>query len=214
MAAFEQGEDVDKESGLNHMAHVAWNALGLVTYSKTHPNLDDRRQSYLTQKKIGLDIDEVLCDWLTDWCSYWKLNVPHTWFFDRDILSKFKTMQESGKLDGFYLNLKPLIDPKTLPFEPHCYVTSRPVETAVTEQWLTKHGFPERPVISVPVGTSKVDVLKEAGVEIFIDDRYDNFVEINNAGICCFLMDAPHNQRYNVGYKRILNFDDFKQRFL
>ena len=34
-------------------------------------------------------------------------------------------------------------------------------------------------------------------------DSFENFVELNNAGICCFLFDAPHNRRYYVGYKRI-----------
>jgi len=48
-----------------------------------------------------------------------------------------------------------------------------------------------------------VDVAKESGVEIFVDDKYENFIELNSAGICCFLFDASHNQRYNVGFKRI-----------
>ena len=68
--------------------------------------------------------------------------------------------------------------------------------------------------MTVGLGKSKVDVLKEAGIDMFIDDRYENFVELNKNGICCFLMDMPHNRRYDVGYKRIYGFDDFKQRFL
>ncbi len=203
IAAFEKGEDFDKESGLSHMSHAAWNAMGLVTYTKTHPELDDRDHKYLHPKKIGLDIDEVICDWVRDWCNYWGMDVPNSWFFDRNIGEKFDKMRASGKLDGFYANLKPLVDPNEIPFEPHCYVTSRPVDSSITEAWLDKHGFPARPVITVPVGTSKVDVIKNAGVEIFVDDRYDNFIELNNAGICTFLYDQPHNRRYDVGYKRI-----------
>lgn len=203
IAAFEKGEDFDAESGLPHMAHAGWNALGLVSYMKYRPEFDDRQHNYLKHKKVGLDVDEVLADWLRDWCNYWKLDVPKSWFFDRNIGDKFDQMRKEGKLDGFYLNLKPLISPDELPFEPHCYVTSRPVDTAITEQWLDMWGFPARPVITVPVGTSKVEVLKEAGVDIFVDDRFDNFVELNNAGICTYLFDQPHNQRYDVGYKRI-----------
>lgn len=214
IAAFEKGEDFDQESNLPHMAHAAWNAMGLISYMKYHPEYDDRQHSYLRTKKIGLDIDEVLADWLVDWCNYWGLDVPTSWYFDRDILNKFEKMKESGKLDGFYLNLKPLIKPEDIPFEPHCYVTSRPVSTEITEKWLDMHGFPARPVISVPVGTSKVDVLKKEGVDIFIDDRFDNFVELNKAGICTFLYDQPHNRRYNVGYKRITSMKDFYERFL
>ena len=47
------------------------------------------------------------------------------------------------------------------------------------------------------------DVIKDLDIDIFVDDRFDNFVELNKAGICCYLFDAPHNRRYDVGYKRI-----------
>ena len=203
LAAFEKGEDFDKESQLLHMAHVAWNALALVSYYKYCPQYDDRLHTLLPQKKIGLDIDEVLANWLPDWCNYWGLEVPTSWFFDRDIMNKFEKMKEEGKLDGFYLNLKPLIKPEEIPFEPHCYVTSRPVDSSITEKWLDMHGFPARPVITVGIGQSKVQALKDVGVDIFVDDRYENFVECNKGGICTYLFDQPHNQRYNVGYKRI-----------
>lgn len=42
IAAFELGEDIDPETGCHHMAHAAWNALAVVTYSKYHPEDDDR----------------------------------------------------------------------------------------------------------------------------------------------------------------------------
>lgn len=40
--AWWEGNDIDPESGLPHMAHAAWNALALVEYMTTHPELDDR----------------------------------------------------------------------------------------------------------------------------------------------------------------------------
>ncbi len=42
------------------------------------------------------------------------------------------------------------------------------------------------------------------------DDKYETFVEMNKAGILCFLYDAPHNQRYDVGFKRIKNLSELK----
>jgi len=53
-----------------------------------------------------------------------------------------------------------------------------------------------------------VDVAMKSGIEIYVDDRYENFVELNNAGICCFLFDAPHNRRYQVGFKRIYSLSE------
>ena len=220
--AFERGEDFDfdpscnackegtckSHTGLFHMAHAAWNALALVSYYKKYPQGDDRVRTYMNHPKIGLDIDEVVCDWVSGWVAEHKITRPKTWFFDRQIVEKFDRMKKNKTLDKFYANLKPLISPDDIPFEPHCYVTSRPVSTCVTEAWLDKHGFPARPVYTVKVGESKVDVLKSARVEIFVDDRFDNFVDLNQAGICTYLYDAPHNQRYNVGHKRIKSLSE------
>lgn len=36
------GETTDPETGLSHMAAVAWNALALLEYEQTYPELDDR----------------------------------------------------------------------------------------------------------------------------------------------------------------------------
>lgn len=38
----QQGEDFDKESGLNHLYHVACNVAFLIEYLETHPEMDDR----------------------------------------------------------------------------------------------------------------------------------------------------------------------------
>lgn len=220
LAAYDKNEDFDfdptcvdcqngtcvNHTGLYHIAQVAWNALGILSYYKHFPQGDDRYKKPI--RKIGLDIDEVICDWVNPWCVKFGLERPKTWFFQRDINEHFKTMEASGELSEFYLGLTPLMRPDEIPFEPHCYVTSRPVPTEVTERWLDKNGFPTRPVITVAPGQSKVNALKEAGVEIFVDDRYENFEDLNRNGILCYLWDSPHNQRYNVGFKRIKSLKD------
>ena len=209
IAAIEAGEDFDQESGMLHAAHVQCNAHFLNAYYHIYPQGDDRPKKWKNMPKIGLDIDEVLADWVSAWRKEFKIeDVPTSWFFDRKIKARFEKLKEKGKLDDMYLGLKPLVSPEDIPFEPHCYITSRPVSTRITEKWLDANGFPTKPVHTVGVGESKVDVAKKAGVEIFIDDSYDNFVMLNANGIFCYLYDAPHNHRYDVGHMRIKSFKD------
>lgn len=203
LLAYEKGEDYDPETGILHIAHVACNAHFLTAYYKLYPQGDDRQHDYLKGVRIGLDIDEVICDWLGGWTEKFSLDVPSNWYFDRSIIDRFDELREKNELDKFYLSLLPLVDPKDVPFEPHCYITSRPVDTHITEQWLDLHGFPARPVYTVGVGKTKVDIAKEQKLDIFVDDAFHNFKQLNEAGICCFLIDRPHNHRYNVGFKRI-----------
>ena len=206
--AWEKGEDIDADLGTMHLANAAWGLIALLDFYKRFPQGDDRDHRYLNMPKIGLDIDEVLADWVGAWSKRFRIEMPTAWHFDREITKKFDRLRKEEKLDDFYLSLKPLIDPADIHFEPHCYVTSRPVDSSVSEKWLDKHGFPARPVHTVGLNQTKVDVIREAGVEIFVDDKFDNFVEINKAGICCYLYDAPHNQRYDAGHKRIYNISD------
>ena len=64
IAAIEQGEDYDKETGLLHIDHVQCNAHFLSAYYTIFPQGDDRRHKYLEVPKVGLDIDEVLADFV------------------------------------------------------------------------------------------------------------------------------------------------------
>ena len=223
LAAIEAGEDydIDKDcpdcqrstpenwvcknhSGNLHIDNLQCNAHFLSAYYHIYPQGDDRPHKYLNHPKIGLDIDEVLCNWLGAWRKKYDFkDAPHSWYFHRQLRDEFAKMTKNGELEKFYADLEPLIDPKELPFEPHCYITSRPCKIETTTEWLDKNGFPTKPVFCVGVDKSKVDVAKEAGIDIMVDDSYDNFIALNKAGICCFLYDQPHNRKYDVGYKRI-----------
>lgn len=205
LAAFEQGEDFDKETGCLHVAHLMTNAAFLTEYYKIYPQGDDRPHKYLNAPRIGLDIDEVIADWVSHWIKHHGQEVPETWNFDRNIKEKFDLLSNDKE---FWLTIPPKVSPSDIHFEPACYITSRSIPVEWTEEWIDKNGFPTMPVYCVPHGESKIEAIKAAGIDIFVDDRYENFVEINKAGICCFLMDAPHNRRYDVGYKRIYSLNE------
>jgi hypothetical protein len=207
--AFERGEDYDEETRLLHVAHAACNIHFINAYYYIYPQGDNRPKPWKNLPRVGLDIDEVLCNWLGAWREKWNIiDAPNSWFFDRKILDRFQEMRDADELDTFYSNLEPLIDPKELPIVPHCYITSRPVDTAISETWLDRHGFPTRPVYTVGVNQTKVEVAKEAGIEIFVDDSWDNFVDFNNNGITCYLYDTPHNRVADVGHLRIKTLKD------
>jgi len=42
IAAYNDGESIDPESGISHIAHAACNLMFLLEFEKTQPNLDDR----------------------------------------------------------------------------------------------------------------------------------------------------------------------------
>jgi uncharacterized HAD superfamily protein len=109
------------------------------------------------------------------------------------------------------LNLKPLIKGSELPFEPVLYVTSRTIPTEWSEEWLAINDFPCEKVITTN-GKSKVPFLKEHNIDIFVDDCFENFYEINkaNIGTACYLMTQPYNLKHDVGYRRLNSLHDLK----
>ena len=204
LAAIERGEDFDHETGELHINHLQCNAHFLSAYYSIYPQGDDRPHSYLNQDKIGLDIDEVLADFVGGMMKKFpEMDKRPVYWNDPHIAQYFPEVLED---ESFWLGLEAKVD--ELPFEPHCYITSRPCSTEITRQWLANKRFPVAPIHTVGVGNSKVDVAREAGVEIFVDDAYHNFVQLNKAGICTYLFTAGHNAKYDVGHKRI---DNLKQ---
>lgn len=221
---FKKGEDFDYDypdkyiqqyGPTYHLANAAWGIAALLEYYNTHPELDDRNHNYLNKKRIGIDIDECIADFTGAYAAKTGSSAkPTHWAYCDNMLNNFRKWQLDGTIDDFYTAIKPLIEGDKLGFEPICYITSRPVESSVTRKWVIKHGFPQVPIYTTNSSEEKVEVAKQQKLDIFIDDNMSTFVKMNQSGICCFLMDAPHNRQYEVGYKRIKGFDDFKKRFL
>lgn len=208
LAAIELGEDYDKETGLLHAAHVMTNAAFLTEYYKIAPQYDDRALGFLKGRKIGLDIDGVLADFVKaiNLAAGTQSHVPLHWNdpIIRDTFEKVKPKYE------FWRNIPVLTAAKDIPFEPHCYITTRSVDPMITQEWLDKHQFPRATLYTLGSGVSKVEVAKKADIDVFVDDNFDNFRELNAAGVFCYLFDAPHNQHYNVGHRRIKSLNELR----
>lgn len=190
------GEDVDEELGTLHLANAAWGLFALIEYNKTHGELDDRITYNIP--RIGVDIDNVLADFSGYYLEYLKENfgapnLPRHWNDPR-----YTGYWDVINTEEFWGNIPPLIKGDDMPFEPVVYVTARSINPEWTQKWLDKWGFPTAPVIHVPRGTTKVEALKDIKLDIFVDDSYSNFVELNNAGIHTKLFTASHNLKNKV----------------
>jgi len=204
--SFEQGVDYDDETHLLHAAHIAWNAMALVSYYKHYPQGDDRRHNYLHTKKIGLDIDGVLADFTGHLLTKlgYPEHIPLHWN-DPIIRNGFELHKHDKQ---FWLDIPPLVTREDINFEPHAYITARSIDEEVTKAWLDKYNFPTAKIYSIGIGESKVEVAKKSGVEIFVDDNFDNFIQLTNAGIFTYLYNAPYNEKYSVGFRRIHNLNE------
>lgn len=201
ISAFERGEDFDPETGLYHLAHAGCNITFLLDYYKSCPELDDRQVPYLKTKKIGLDIDGVLADFSGHLLKISGNNNHKPSHWNDPILRKEFSKVKAE--DEFWINIPPLLSSQDILFEPHCYITARSISPEITQAWLDKHLFPKAPLYCVGVGESKVEVAKSSGITHFVDDNYDNFIELTKAGIFTWLFNTPQNVKYNVGHRRI-----------
>jgi uncharacterized HAD superfamily protein len=201
LAEFEKGVDVDPESSHLHLEHTLWNIGALIHYETHKPYFDDR---YVTDARIGLDIDEVVAAWVPEWCKKFGLTIPEYWNFNYHNKSFFDSLSPE-QVTEFYMSLPVLEYPN---YEPVCYITQRNISSDITKAWIQKSGLPTAPVISVGFGESKVQAALDHGVNVFIDDRFSTMVEMHRAGIKCYLRDQPHNRMYSVGSLRINSIND------
>ena len=189
------------------------------TYYRIYPQGDDRLHSFKNKSILGCDIDGVLADFSSTFIkcveseginitkySEWKFNQPH-WDFPYE----WSGVWEKVKMDKkFWLSIPPILNGKDLPFEIDYYITSRSIPSSWSEEWLALNNFPCKQVITTNNGP-KSEHIKKLGINYFIDDSIDNFIDITiNTEACCFLLDQPYNRKHNVGFKRIKSLNEIK----
>ena len=207
ITAFERGDDVDDDLNTYHLGNAAFNILALLEFMDTAPHLDDRNKNIPKPVNIGLDIDGVICNFADGFKKIHHMSDYH-WDVSYGVEGAIKDLKED-----FWIGLDSLMDGKDLKFVPCCYVTARrSCKVEWIEEWLKKHNFPMAPII-ITNGKSKIDHLKEMSVDIFIEDKYSNYWEINNSGTRCFLFDAFHNKKYDVGNDRLMSLNDLVTKF-
>lgn len=66
LLAFWEGQDLDDESGLPHLAHAAWGTFTLLEYMNTHPQLDDRYATKARNNVLPVGAPALAADGIPD----------------------------------------------------------------------------------------------------------------------------------------------------
>lgn len=161
---------------------------------------------------LFLDVDGICADFNKHFLDYLNIEdkTPAKSWEDSRFKDNWKRIENDEK---FWLTIPPMKGVKSLNFYGYC--TARPISNTVTREWMKKNNFPNKPIINVGVGGSKVKDLKRVGCELFVDDAIHNFEEINKSNIPCLLMTRSHNINYIVNEnKRINKLGEIKKYML
>ena len=200
LTEFELGNDYTEE-GLLHMAEVASDALILCEYYSIYPQGDNRIIAPINKPIVGCDLDDVIFDFTGSYEKRFNTKLSNYWNGDYNMGKNLEQLKDEKE---FWVNMPVKNRPS---FEVDYYITARSIPVEWTKEAIQKNNLPKAPVYSLPWNVSKIDTLKELGVDIMIDDKYSTFKECLNSGIFCYLMDAPHNKHYNVGHHRIYDLN-------
>jgi hypothetical protein len=156
--------------------------------------------------RIGLDIDDVIADFIGAYCARYALNRPTDWIFDPHFAERYADICR----DRVFWQMLTVLDRPA--FTPYCYITARGCPESWTLEWLHDNGLPYAPVYYVGLGGTKVDIARELQLDLFVDDCIANFVDLTRAGVRCMLYTSTHNEGFDVGGQRIHNLSEIVDR--
>ena len=145
--------------------------------------------------KIGLDLDDTLNYWLSEYNKLYK-----------NSKSKYEITKNVYKLrknKEFWMNLPIKNSPN---FIPELFCTKRIIPKSWTKEYLKKNLIPIAPIYQQWYQYGKKSTLIKGRVDVFIDDSIENMIELNLAGIPCLLMDAETNQEWEF-FGRVFSLD-------
>jgi hypothetical protein len=158
-----------------------------------------------TERPPTLDIDGVLANFvggMLETCRDMGFPeqelVPHwTHWKSWDAISEEAFAAAWSRIEddfAWWLDLEPYGD-AYVDTGVNAYVTSRPIPSSVSRDWLLMNGFPDAPVYTVGPGNSKKEALQSAGADVFVDDRPKNAREANQVeGVTGVLLSRPWNE--------------------
>lgn len=151
--------------------------------------------------KIGCDIDDCVAAFSQGYLNRFGKFPAKDWCITRNVNNIL--IHEKA----FWLGLPLLRKPD---FTPTLFCSARVNNPRWTKQYLKQNGLEGRLYQVNGYFSSKVDVLKNKNIDVFIDDAPHHFKALNAAGIPCLLMNAEGNQDietplriYTLNYEEI-----------
>jgi uncharacterized HAD superfamily protein len=176
-----------------------------VRQKKSHQALD----STARQRIIGFDIDGVLTDEMSGGKNIWQREIeayfPGIQLLEPDFTFTAAFGLSLEEVDRFMEERAPEVFRKVKPqpgsrelieylqdagFTVHLITARFPCYEDVTREWLASHGFRPNALWFV---NAKGALCRELGVELFVDDYWENCLDVRDHGIKALLMSAPHN---------------------
>jgi len=149
--------------------------------------------------KVALDVDGVLANFYLAMCQRFGMEYVTIDRWGVPWLEK-----HLPEVDGdftFWDNLPNMNRPDAITFDFDYYITAIPGKYKESRiKWLKHHGYPDKSVI---IAFDKATAMKENGVGILIDDKYDNIEKVSYAGlkgihfIPDYLNPQPQQTQYN-----------------
>lgn len=156
----------------------------------------------MNQSRIGLDVDGVLANFIaamitrlqgTKYVNFlpkshleWTTYSGGNWVLFNEAMSTFKD-------DPFFWSSIPKMDDAVFSFNPYVYITARPVPSYVTKGWIRNNRFPVSPVFTVSNPIDKLRLIQHCQLDAFVEDYHKTAIELNEAGIKCYLLNRPWN---------------------
>jgi uncharacterized HAD superfamily protein len=160
----------------------------------------------LSKKRVGLDVDGVLCNFPKGVINLAaKEGKSHLFPATEYDVSSWMISEQFSELmqlhwdnPDFWLGLEPLRYSLPLDFEPAVYITARRIDGWVTHRWLTHHGFPKATVITVKRPEDKLQHIRDLELDLFVDDHYGTVDELRLEGLNGVLMAAPYQRGHDI----------------
>lgn len=145
--------------------------------------------------RIGLDIDEVLADFIGRYYQYFDC-VNHPERMREEVITR--NVQRILRQDRDFWVTLPVINRPD--FEPTLYCTKRVNPKGWTKAWLKANGLPDKPVYQLFSQSGNKAAMIKGRVDVFIDDSVRNVEQLNASGVPALLF-----RKHVDGFKSIFS---------